>query len=303
MPPVVGDSSTPSDPGVKGTGFIGMQGIGLPGGIGVSGGPPSDQPIPVNFIGVKGDGGAGMVAAGFPIGLPHIGVLGTASDPAGSGVQGVNALNNGVEGNGNVGVVGTGATIGILGLTNTAGQGLAGSFHGNVEVTANLQVDGGAQVSGNLGVGATLTVTEDIVLAGRAGDCAEDFDVDEVQAVEPGTVMILNESGLLRPSEQAYDRKVVGVISGAGGYRPGMILDRRDSTSPRAPIALLGRVYCKADAEYGPISVGDLLTTSPTLGHAMKASDPLKAFGTVIGKALGNLSGGKGLVPVLVALQ
>jgi hypothetical protein len=57
------------------------------------------------------------------------------------------------------------------------------------------------------------------------------------------------------------------------------------------------------DAQYAAIEVGDLLTTSDTLGHAMKASDPLKAFGAVIGKALGARKEGKGLIPILVTLQ
>jgi hypothetical protein len=35
----------------------------------------------------------------------------------------------------------------------------------------------------------------------------------------------------------------------------------------------------------------------------MKASDPFKAFGTVIGKALKPLKQGRGLILVLVALQ
>ena len=51
------------------------------------------------------------------------------------------------------------------------------------------------------------------------------------------------------------------------------------------------------------IEIGDLLTTSPTPGHAMKADDPLKAFGTVIGKALRPLAAGQGLLPILIALQ
>jgi hypothetical protein len=71
----------------------------------------------------------------------------------------------------------------------------------------------------------------------------------------------------------------------------------------RVPIALIGKVYCKVDAQYAPIEVGDLLTTSPTPGHAMKAEDPLQAFGSVIGKALRSLANGQGLLPVLVALQ
>jgi len=51
------------------------------------------------------------------------------------------------------------------------------------------------------------------------------------------------------------------------------------------------------------IEVGDLLTTSDTLGHAMKASDTGKAFGVIVGKALGSLSEGRGLIPILVTLQ
>jgi hypothetical protein len=62
-------------------------------------------------------------------------------------------------------------------------------------------------------------------------------------------------------------------------------------------------VYCKVDAGYGAIEAGDLLTTSPTSGHAMRTSDPARAFGAVIGKALQPLSDGVGLIPVLVALQ
>ena len=66
---------------------------------------------------------------------------------------------------------------------------------------------------------------------------------------------------------------------------------------------LMGKVYCKVDASPDPILVGDLLTTSYTAGHAMKASDTGKAFGAIIAKALASLSGGRGLIPILVTLQ
>ena len=81
------------------------------------------------------------------------------------------------------------------------------------------------------------------------------------------------------------------------------MLDRQQAQGERKPIALLGKVYCKVDAQHGPIEVGDMLTSSPTSGHAMKASDPFKAFGAVIGKALQPLAAGQGLIPILVALQ
>jgi hypothetical protein len=65
----------------------------------------------------------------------------------------------------------------------------------------------------------------------------------------------------------------------------------------------MGKVYCRVDAQYSPIEVGDLLTTSPTPGHAMKAVDAIKAFGAVIGKALKPLDRGVDMIPILVTLQ
>lgn len=60
---------------------------------------------------------------------------------------------------------------------------------------------------------------------------------------------------------------------------------------------------CKVDASYGAIKVGDLLTTSLTKGHARKVTDAEKAAGAVIGKALGSLKEGTGVIPVLVTIQ
>ena len=81
---------------------------------------------------------------------------------------------------------------------------------------------------------------------------------------------------------------------------------RQQSSSDRTgrmPIALSGKVYCKVDANYEPIEVGDLLVTSPTRAHAMRANDPMQAFGAVIGKALRRLESGCDLIPILVSLQ
>ena len=146
-----------------------------------------------------------------------------------------------------------------------------------------------------------VRVNGDISLANA--DCAEDFDVADTALVEPGTVMVLGEEGKLQHSQKAYDKRVAGVISGAGDYKPAIVLDKQESQCNRKAIALMGKVYCKVDATHAPIEVGDLLTTSATPGHAMKAADPLKAFGAVIGKALRGLEEGQGLIPVLVALQ
>src|SRR5262249_33756549 len=133
--------------------------------------------------------------------------------------------------------------------------------------------------------------------------CAEDFDVEDAQALEPGTVMVVGDADRLHQSKEAYDKQVAGVLSGAGDCRPAIILGRELSQNNRLPLALTGKVFCKVDAQYSPVGVGDLLTTSDTPGHAMKATDPLKAFGSVIGKALRPLHEGQGLIPILIALQ
>jgi hypothetical protein len=59
----------------------------------------------------------------------------------------------------------------------------------------------------------------------------------------------------------------------------------------------------KADASFGPIHAGDLLVASPHAGYAMKATDRSLASGATIGKALGNLETGTGLIPVMVTLK
>jgi hypothetical protein len=69
-------------------------------------------------------------------------------------------------------------------------------------------------------------------------------------------------------------------------------------------VALAGRVYCNVDATHEAISPGDLLTTSSTPGYAMKATDPARSTGAILGKAMGGLERGqKGQILVLVTLQ
>jgi hypothetical protein len=149
-----------------------------------------------------------------------------------------------------------------------------------------------------------------VVLGGHieftGADCAEHFIVGssgrEDDEAAPGTVMVIDSASTLRPSSVPYDKRVAGVVSGAGGLNPGIILDGRAAREDRRPIALVGKVYCQVDASYASIEVGDLLTTSATPGHAMRAGDVSRAFGAVLGKALEPLSTGRGLLPILVAL-
>ncbi len=159
-----------------------------------------------------------------------------------------------------------------------------------------------ALFKGNLGAQIILDAdTGDIVLTNA--DCAEEFDVSQPDA-KAGTVLVLDDKpGQLRPSEGAYDTRVAGVISGAGDYRPGIVLDRKGPQEGRRPVALVGKVFCQVEADSAPVRPGTLLTTSEIPGHAMAAIDRERAFGAVLGKALAPLETGSALLPVLVALQ
>jgi hypothetical protein len=186
------------------------------------------------------------------------------------------------------------------GLSARSANGVGGFFQGG-KLAAFFEGD--IACTGHINTPKGTITCNDVHLAPGSGDCAEEFDSVGVELIEPGTVVVFDEVGAVRPSHGAYDRCVAGIVSGAGDFKPAIILDRRGSGTNRLPIALLGKVYCKVDAQYSAIRVGDLLTTSPTAGHAMKASDPLNAFGAVIGKALRSMESGHGLIPVLVSLQ
>jgi hypothetical protein len=137
-------------------------------------------------------------------------------------------------------------------------------------------------------------------------DIAEPFEIQKPDNIKAGMVMVIDPDnpGKLKVSAQAYDRRVAGVVSGAGGVNHGMLMVQKGSAADGAtPIALSGRVYCLADVSNGTIEPGDLLTTSDTPGHAMKATDRERSFGSVIGKAMSLLEADRGLVLVLVTLQ
>ena len=55
------------------------------------------------------------------------------------------------------------------------------------------------------------------------------------------------------------------------------------------------------DASQGAIAPGDLLVASANPGYAMSSASP--APGTILGKALGELKSGTGVIPVIIAFQ
>ena len=151
------------------------------------------------------------------------------------------------------------------------------------------------------------TVRAQAVRLTGGADIAEPFDVTYAGHIVPGMVVAIDPAvpGGLRVADAAYDATVAGIISGAGGINAGMTLAQEGTLADgEHPVALTGRVWCLVDADAnGAVKAGDMLTTSSSAGHAMKATDRDLAFGSTIGKAMTTLESGKGHVLVLVNLQ
>ena len=328
---VFGFTQVPDAAGVFGahaTTGIGVSGLGL---IGVSGGSVNG----VGVVGISappggqgaGDGVQGITNSEFrnaiygrneatnatgnqdPVGN---GVLGFTDVPDGSGVMGVNNRGgHGITGTGGFGITGLGTIMGVWGIARSD-TAWAGYFSGpilvegtttltGVEVTRDINIAGSVSVAGNVSVAGDITVRGDMLLPDK--DIAEHFDVEGSCMCSPGTVMAIGHSSALVPCSLRYDKRVVGVISGAGRLRSAITLGVSDDCASTVKIALAGTAYCNVDADLAPIEIGDLITTSDTVGHGMKAADPGASVGAVIGKALAPLTSGKGQIPILLALQ
>ncbi|MBC7772590.1 MAG: hypothetical protein H7210_08870 [Pyrinomonadaceae bacterium] len=181
--------------------------------------------------------------------------------------------------------------------------------------------EGGAPVF-NVGIG-TRTPQARLDVAGTArvqvlqitggSDVAEPIAITPTHGVtkaRPGMVMVIDRQhdGKLVPCSTAYDKAVAGVLSGANGLKPGMVLSAEGQLHTSGgddtlPLAMTGRVWVLCDATTTQIRRGDSLTTSATEGHAMAVTDELKRPGAVIGKAMTELCTGRGLVLTLVNLQ
>jgi hypothetical protein len=181
------------------------------------------------------------------------------------------------------------------GVTQSAYIGMVNSA-GSQTITLDSDASGDGRIT-----------TQVLQITGGA-DLSENFDIktmhDELKA---GMIVSIDpeKPGQLVMSRNSYDKTVAGIISGAGGVKTGMLMGQKGTEADgKHPVALTGRVYCYVDADAGgAIEPGDLLTTSPTPGHGMKVTDHTKATGAIIGKAMGKLASGKGLVLVLVSLQ
>lgn len=200
-------------------------------------------------------------------------------------------------------VIGASADVGAGNLTfaTAIGAGALVSSSNTVvlgRAADTVRVPGTARV-GFLEITGGSDLAENFEIAGGENGAAA------VETVKPGMLVAIDprSAGKLTIARGAYNRRVAGIISGANNLSAGMLLPDLPAAKNSMPLALSGRVWVFADAAKNPIIPGDLLTTSETPGHAMKATNYKKAQGAIVGKAMTELKSGKGLVLVLVTLQ
>jgi hypothetical protein len=200
-------------------------------------------------------------------------------------------------------------------ITNPLVERLTIQNDGNVGIGttlpgARLEVSGSVKLTS--GIGGSLSFSDDTVQSTAwtgvlsGGDYAESVNVSgDRNTYEPGDVLVIDSAseGKFLKSSTPYATTVTGIYS----TKPG-VTGRRQRTSSEhmkeeVPMAMTGIVPTKVSAENGPIKPGDLLVTSSKPGYAMKGTDRSQMLGAVIGKAIGHLDTGTGLIETVVTLQ
>jgi hypothetical protein len=296
---VFGSTSSTAGRGVTGTaGATSGPGIGVfgyvhsPLGIGVYG---KHETTAGTAAGVQGDTDSTAASA--------VGLLGrvTSTAPGGNSAA-VRGINNGTGGNG-IGVWGSqaGDGWGVLGTANsgigvrgtsTSGVGLVGLSNSGNPIEAFSATDREFYVSN------TGSVFADGPYSGAGADFAELLPAKG--GLEAGDVLVVDEDGEMTRSTEAHQENVVGVYSTKPGFLGGA--DENGDNTGKVPLAVVGVVPVKVTGENGPIKPGNLLVTSSTPGHAMKAGSD-RQVGTIIGKALAPFNGSSGVIRILVVLQ
>ena len=136
----------------------------------------------------------------------------------------------------------------------------------------------------------------------KVHDYAELLEIATRDGIRAGSVVAYDpDAGGIAPASIRNARLVIGVVSGAGSFRPGMVIGSRADGSRDFPVSMSGVIYVRVSGESGPIEPGDLLVPSNVPGVGRRADGPVAAAGTVFGKALEPWSGtDEGLVLMLV---
>jgi hypothetical protein len=221
------------------------------------------------------------------------GVYGRSDSSTGKGVMGFAANAAGV----NYGVWGESPSAsgsGMFAYNSGSGVGFkARSSSGNPIEAFSTETDREFYVNN------TGTVFADGLFVPGGADLAELLPA--VNGLRAGDLLVIGADGRLEKSSRAYQSSVAGVYSTKPGFLGGGDGGRTERKG-HVPLAVIGVVPVRVNTENGPVRPGDLLTSSATPGQAMKA-DAGAPQGTIVGKALGSLERGSGLVRILLVLQ
>jgi len=152
-------------------------------------------------------------------------------------------------------------------------------------------------------VQANGNVTADGTFTGGGADFAERIVVDGVASrLRPGDVLVISDSKdrAVEISSKPYSTAVLGVYSTQPGFLGGTAA-LHDNPAGTVPVAFVGIVPVRVTAANGPIRRGDLLTTSALPGHAMLATEYVP--GAILGKAMGELKSGTGVIEVALLVR
>jgi len=173
-----------------------------------------------------------------------------------------------------------------------------------LEVNGNVKLTSGSGASMTFPDGTIQSTAWNGVLFG--GDYAESVNVSgDREEYEPGDVLVIDpgSEGKFLKSSAPYSTAVTGIYSTKPGVVGRRQLTARAHMKEEVPMAMTGIVPTKVSAENGPIKPGDLLVTSTKPGYAMKGTDRAQMLGAVIGKAIGHLDSGMGVIEAVVTLQ
>jgi hypothetical protein len=175
----------------------------------------------------------------------------------------------------------TSTTTGALVVNGGAG------FAGNIN-TAGWIIPS-ANVSQNLGTSTQWWNTfYGVSTQAQYADLAENYQAD--QSYPAGTVLEFGGQEEVTVAMIEGSTRIAGIVSS----NPAHLMNGGLRGSNVVALALVGRVPCNV---IGPVAKGDMMV-SAGYGYARSSSAP--ALGSVIGKALANFEGDKGVIEVVV---
>ena len=179
-------------------------------------------------------------------------------------------------------------------MTIWGGLGIRGAMYINSQNNALAIGNGGTSGIGNIGAsGAAFNTVFAKATTAQYADVAEKYITE--QNYDPGTVLEFGGKYEVIKCETDMSRMIAGVVS----TRPGFLMN--ENLAPDAlhgehvvELALLGRVPTKV---LGPVKKGDMMVSA---GDGYARAENLPQIGTVIGKALEDFNGDRGVIEVVV---